>query len=119
MVGTGQFEKLLEVIDGLPRLMLEVTLSSGNELLIGVIGLLVIAALIIAGTNHNSLGSPLCPLLSPLALLFMPLLTTLWDAPRPLLGATFLSPWMKMALTASSLEACLVAMPSSCFMVFG
>jgi hypothetical protein len=60
MVGVGHFEKLLKVIGRLPHLTLEVTLSGSNELLIRVIGLLV-ASLIAAGSDCDSLGSPLCP----------------------------------------------------------
>jgi hypothetical protein len=61
MVGASRFEKLLEVINGLPHLALEVRLSSGNELLVGVISLLVIAALIVAGSDCDSLESLLWP----------------------------------------------------------
>jgi hypothetical protein len=61
MVGTGRFVKLLKVIIGRTRLVLEVALSSGNKLLIRVIGLLVIAARIAAGSDCNLLGSSLWP----------------------------------------------------------
>jgi hypothetical protein len=61
MVGAGRFEKLLKVISGLPSLVLEVTFSGGNELLIGVVGLLVFAALVTAGGDCDSLGSLLWP----------------------------------------------------------
>jgi hypothetical protein len=47
------------VIGGLLGLVLEVMLSGGNELLVGVIGLLVVAALIIASSDRDLLGSPL------------------------------------------------------------
>jgi hypothetical protein len=118
MVGAGSFGKLLEVINELLHLMFEVALTSDNELLVGVIDLLVIASLVTAGSDFNSLGSPLCLLLSLLALLFMPLSSALRGTPRPPLGAAFLSPWMKIARTASSLEACQVAMSRSFFVVF-
>jgi hypothetical protein len=59
MVGAGHFEKLLEVIGRLPRLVLEIALSSGNELLVGVINLLVVAALVAAHCDRDSLGSML------------------------------------------------------------
>jgi hypothetical protein len=118
MVGAGRFEKLLKVIGRLPRLALEVTLNSSDEFLIEVISLLVITVLVVAGSDHDSLGLPLCPLLLPLALLFVPLPTAMRDAPRSLLGAAFLSRWMKTDMTASSLEECLVAMLSSAFVVF-
>jgi hypothetical protein len=61
MVGASRFEKLLKVIGLMPRLALEVTLSNGNNLLVRVIGHLVVAALIIAGSHCDSLGSPLWP----------------------------------------------------------
>jgi hypothetical protein len=61
MVGAGRFVKLLKVIIGRTRLVLEVALSSGNKLLIRVIGLLVIAARIAAGSDCNLLGSSLWP----------------------------------------------------------
>jgi hypothetical protein len=57
MIGTGYLEKLLEVISGLPRLALEVSLSSGDELLFRVADLLVVATLITAGNHHDSLES--------------------------------------------------------------
>jgi hypothetical protein len=61
VVGTGRLEKLLEVIGRLPRLVFEVTLSGGDELLIKIIRLLVIVSLITAGSNRDPLGSPLGP----------------------------------------------------------
>jgi hypothetical protein len=107
------------VISGLPCLALEITLSNGDELVARVIGLLVIVALVTTGSDSDSLGSPLRPLLLPLALRFVPLLAALSGAPRLPPGAAFSSPWQKTALTASSLEACQVPMSSSSFMVFG
>jgi hypothetical protein len=50
MIGAGCLKKLLEVIGGLSRLALEVALSNGDELLVGVIGVLVIVDLIAALT---------------------------------------------------------------------
>jgi hypothetical protein len=67
MVRVGRFEKLLEVIGGLSCLALEVALSSVNKLLIEVVGLLIVATFVTAGSDRSSLGSP------PLPLLFMPL----------------------------------------------
>jgi hypothetical protein len=51
MIGAGCFEKLLEVIGGLPRLVLKIVLSSGNKLLIGD-----------ANPSLVSSGAPLCTL---------------------------------------------------------
>ncbi len=62
MVGSGRLEKLIEVIGTLPRLALEVTLGGGNELLIGIVSLLVVVTLIIAGSNCDLLRAPLLPL---------------------------------------------------------
>jgi hypothetical protein len=59
------------------------------------------------------------PHLLPLVLLFAPILAALRDTPQPLLGATLATPWTKTTPTASSLEAYLVAMLSSSFVVFG
>jgi hypothetical protein len=61
MIGAGGLKKLLEVIGGLPHLVLEVMLSGSNELLIEIVGLLVIVTLIIVGSDYDSLGSPLWP----------------------------------------------------------
>jgi hypothetical protein len=55
------FEKLLEVIGGLPCLMLEIALSSSNELIVGVVNLCVISTLMATGSDHDLLGSPLWP----------------------------------------------------------
>jgi hypothetical protein len=54
------------------RLALEVTLSSGNELLIGIISLLVVLTLVAAGSDHDLLGLPLWP---PVAAFGTPLCT--------------------------------------------
>jgi hypothetical protein len=56
MIEAGGLKKLLEVISGLPHLALEVTLSSGDELLVGVTDLLVIVTLIAVGSDHDLLG---------------------------------------------------------------
>jgi hypothetical protein len=61
MIGTGCLEKLLEVMCRLPHLALEVTLSGGHDLLIGVPSLLVVIPLIAASSERNSLGPPLQP----------------------------------------------------------
>jgi hypothetical protein len=121
MIGVGFFEKLLEVIGGLPRLVLKITLGSGDELLIGVTSVPVVITFITASGNHDSLGPPLWPPLvaSGAPLRTQPLLVTLVDAPRLPPGAAFPLLYMKMAPTASSPEACLVAMLRSSFVVFG
>jgi hypothetical protein len=61
MIGAGRLEKLLEVIYRLSRLVLEVMLDGGNELIVGIVSLLVIVALVAAGSDCDSLGSPLWP----------------------------------------------------------
>jgi hypothetical protein len=61
MIGTGCLGKLLKVISWLPHLVLEVTLSSGDELLIRVIGLLVIVTLVAACSDHDLLEPPFWP----------------------------------------------------------
>jgi hypothetical protein len=58
-IGAGCLEKLLKVIDRLPRPTLEVTLGSGDELLAGVFDLFVVVVLIVASSYCDSLGSPL------------------------------------------------------------
>jgi hypothetical protein len=59
MIGTCCLEKILKVIDGQPCLALDLVLSGGNELLIGVTNVLVIVTLITAIGDRDSLGSPL------------------------------------------------------------
>jgi hypothetical protein len=70
MIGTCRLEKLLEVITGLPRLALEVALSGGNELLIGIADIIVIITQVVAGSDRDLLGpflqSPLVALGTPL-----------------------------------------------------
>jgi hypothetical protein len=61
MIGAGCLKKLLEVIGGLLHLALDVTLSIDDEILIGVIGLLVIVALVVASSYRDKLGLPLHP----------------------------------------------------------
>jgi hypothetical protein len=89
LIGTGCLEKLLELVGELPLLALEIMLSGGDELLIGVTNILVVVTLITVGGNRDLLGPLLRPLLSLLALLFAPLSIVLGGAPRPPLGATF------------------------------
>jgi hypothetical protein len=59
--GIGCLKKLLEVISGLTRLVLEIMLSSGDELRIGVANNFVVVTLIVAGSDRDSLGLPLQP----------------------------------------------------------
>jgi hypothetical protein len=118
MVGACLLEKLLELIGRLPHLALEVTLGGGNDLLIGIVGLLDIVALIAAGSNCDLSGLPLWPLLLSLALLFVPLLATLGGTPQLPPGTAFPFPYMKRAPSTSSPEACRVVMSSSSFVVF-
>jgi hypothetical protein len=61
MVRASCLEKLLKLTGGLPCLALEIELSNGDVLLIGVGGLLVGVDLIAASSDRNLLGSPLRP----------------------------------------------------------
>jgi hypothetical protein len=61
VIGIGCLKKLLEVISRLSRLALEITLSSGDELLIRVTNILVIVTLVTSGSDHDSLGLLLRP----------------------------------------------------------
>jgi hypothetical protein len=61
MSGVGRLEKLFEMIDGLPRLELEVALGSGNELLVRIVSLLVVVTPVATGNDCDALGSPLWP----------------------------------------------------------
>jgi hypothetical protein len=107
------------VIHGQPRLTLKITLGGSHELLIGVTSILVIIILVMTGGNHNSLGPPPQPLVIALDALFVPLSVAVFDAPRPPFRAAFPLLCMKTTPTASSLEACLVVMSRSSFVVFG
>jgi hypothetical protein len=72
MVGTGCLEKLLKVISRLSRLAFEVALGGGDELLIGIIGILVVVSLITLVVTVTrwvtawgplvDFGAPLCTL---------------------------------------------------------
>jgi hypothetical protein len=59
MIWAGRFKKILEVICRLSRLTFKITLSSGNKLLIGVIGILVVIAFIATSGDRDPLGPPL------------------------------------------------------------
>jgi hypothetical protein len=61
MIGAGCLKKLLDLIRRLPCLALDVTLGSGDELLVGVIGLLVVVTLVAASSDHDSWASLLRP----------------------------------------------------------
>jgi hypothetical protein len=58
MIGTSHLEKLLKVIGWT---LCPIALSGGNRLLIRVIVLLIMVALIAAGSDCDSLGSSLWP----------------------------------------------------------
>jgi hypothetical protein len=92
MVGAGHLEKLLEVIGRLPHLALEVTLSGGNRLLVGVIGLLVVVTLITAGSNYDPLGLLLWPPLVAFGAPLCAFASYLGCAPQLPLGTAFPSP---------------------------
>jgi hypothetical protein len=62
MVGAGCLEKLLKAIGGLLCLTLEIVLSNGSMLPVGVTGLLVVVILVTASGDHDSSGSLLWPL---------------------------------------------------------
>jgi hypothetical protein len=49
MIWAGCFEKLLKVIHQLPRLVFKITLDRGNELLVGVTGILIIITFVAIG----------------------------------------------------------------------
>jgi hypothetical protein len=84
MVAASCLEKLFEVIGRLPCLVLQITLSNDDVLLIEVTDRHVLVTFVIAGSDHDSLGSSLWPPivtsripLSPL----VPLLAALSGAP--------------------------------------
>jgi hypothetical protein len=58
MFGLGCFMKPLKVIGGLPCQVLKIVLGGGNELVVRVTCVLVVISLVIAGGDHDSLGSP-------------------------------------------------------------
>jgi hypothetical protein len=118
MVWIGSFKKLLQVVVWLPRRALEIRLGGCDILLIGVVHFLVVIV-IVAVCDCDLLGHCFCPFLLPLALLLASLPVALGGAPRLLPGTIFPSPCTKMARTASSPEACGVAMSSSSFTIFG
>jgi hypothetical protein len=61
VIGTGCLEKLLKVVSGVSRLLLEIALSSGDELLIRVANITVVVTHVAAVDDHDSLGPPLQP----------------------------------------------------------
>jgi hypothetical protein len=56
MIRAGCLEKRLKVIHELPHLAFKIMLDSGNELLIGVTGALIVISLIAASGDHDSMG---------------------------------------------------------------
>jgi hypothetical protein len=119
MIWAGCVEKLFEVIGGLSHLPLRIALSGGDKLLVGVASILVIITLIVAGGDRNSLWLPFWPSLVASSTPPCTLVDCLGWHPRPPLGAAMALLCMKIALTASSPEACPVAMSRSSFVVFG
>jgi hypothetical protein len=119
VIGIGCHDKLLKLISELPCLALEIALSSADKLLIGVGNILVIVTLITVDTDHNSLGSLLRPPLITFGAPLHTLVGCLGGAPQPLSVAYFPLFRTKMAPTASSLEACLVEISRSSFIIFG
>jgi hypothetical protein len=61
VIWVGRLEELFKVIGRLPRLALEVMISSSDVIFIKVTSLLVVVTLIIAGSNDDPLGAPLLP----------------------------------------------------------
>jgi hypothetical protein len=93
-------------------------LGGHHELLVGVTGVPAVHLLIATGGDRDSLGPLSWPLLSLLMPLFIPLSVAVADVPRSPLGTALLPPCTKIAPTASSPEACLVAMLRSSFVIF-
>jgi hypothetical protein len=80
MVGTGRFEKFLKMVFPLSRIMLQITLSRRDILLVRAARFSVI--IITAGSDCDSSKAPLLPLLLPLAPFLVPLLVPLDGAAR-------------------------------------
>jgi hypothetical protein len=81
MIWAGCFKKLFEVIGGLARLALRITLSGSDELLVGVTGVLVVITLITTSGDHDLLWSLLQPPLVASSPLLAPMLVALVGAP--------------------------------------
>jgi hypothetical protein len=119
MVGASRFEKLLKVIGRLQLLVLDVALTSSDKFLVRVIGLLVVVALIGAGSDHDSLGLPHWPRLVAFVTPLHALASYLEGRPSTAIRVAFPSRRIKMAPTTLSTEVCLVVMSSISFLVFG
>jgi hypothetical protein len=117
VVRIGHFAKFLEMVFWLPCLVLEIVLGGYDVLLLRVIRFLVVS--IVAGRDCDPLGHHFCPFLSPLAPFFVPLLMDLDGAARLPPKTIFSSPRTKTVPTASSWEACWVAILSNSMVVFG
>jgi hypothetical protein len=116
MVRTCRFEKFLEVLIRLPCLaLLEVTLGGHHTLLVGAIHFLVVV--VITGSNYDLSGVPFLPFLLHLVPFLAPFSVALDGGPQLVLGTIFPSPRTKMALAASSPEACRVAISSNSLVV--
>jgi hypothetical protein len=74
MIWAGCFEEIFKVIGRLSCLALRIMLGSSDELLAGVVSVLVIITPVVAGGNPDSLWLLLQPFLSLLAPLLAPLL---------------------------------------------
>jgi hypothetical protein len=61
MIWLGCFEKLLDVIRWLSRLVFKIMLGNGNELLVGVVNVLIIITFVTTGGDCDSLGPALRP----------------------------------------------------------
>jgi hypothetical protein len=109
------------VIGGLPHLALKITLDSDDKLLVGVASVLVVITFISTGGDCDSLGPLLRPPFVTSGAPLQTLVSCFGQRPLPRLppGAAFPLLCTKMAPTASSLEACLVVMSRSSFVVFG
>jgi hypothetical protein len=96
--------------------VLVVAFGSHYALLVGVDGSLIVAPLL--ATTVTRWGHRFCPFLPPLAPFLAPLAVALVGVVLPPSVAAAVLPRTKAAPTASSPEACQVAMSSSSLVVF-
>jgi hypothetical protein len=116
MVQKGRFEEFLKVVVQMSCRTFEIMLD-GRNILVRAIRFLIV--IVTAGCNSDPLRASLVPFLPPLMPFLVPLLVALDGAARLPLRTIFPSPRTKTAPTASSLEACQVAISSSSLVVFG